>query len=87
MLRLAGAANLSLFLLCDAVLLVFAVVMYRLTTANGGPLKKHGTPITPVDILAIVGFWGLVLLALSAWILAMRRFVQGSREANVSALR
>jgi hypothetical protein len=86
MLRLAVAANLSLFLICDAVLLAFAVVMFWLTTANGGPLKEHGSPMRPVDILAIVGFWGLVLLALSTLILAMVRSLQRSREANFGAL-
>jgi hypothetical protein len=60
--------------------------MYWLTTANGGPLKEHGTPITPVDILATVGSWGLVLLGLSVLILAVRRFVQGLREGTSALL-
>lgn len=84
-LLVAALTDLGVFLILALALACFAVVMYWLTVANGGPLSTPGAPLTPLEILVAIGFWGLVLVALVSLVAATMRFVQCAREARIGS--
>ncbi len=84
MLQMAALANVRIFITADLTLFAFAMVMYRLTVSNGGPLAKSGSPLTPTQVIVIIAFWGLVLLGVAALALGTVRFTQSSRENKLT---
>lgn len=80
---MAALADLRWFIGVDLVIFFVAVVMSVVTTVNGGPLKNAGSAIGWSDILAIVLFWGAVLLGLTLLGLCVARFRQASTETRL----